>query len=396
MLINSTLAKYLERSSWIRKMFEKGAELKKKFGPENVFDFSLGNPDLPPPQNIVKALDEVKQKAKEPLGLGYLPNAGLMSLREKLAAYLSQEQEVCLAPKHVILTCGAAGGLNVFLKTVLEPEDEVICFAPYFVEYGFYVANHGGNFKVTPSKLPEFSLDLEGLAKEIGPKTRVVLLNSPNNPCGQVYSLEELEAVAKLLEEKSKEYGRPVFLVADEPYRFLTYDGVKVPAILSLSPWAVVISSFSKSLGLAGERIGYIAVSPNLPKQELLLDGLILANRILGFVNAPVIGQYLVLNSLEQQVDTSLYARRRQILGDILTKAGLDVFWPKGGFYFFPKAPQGKEDEFIQQLLANNVLAVPGKGFGCPGYVRFAFCVSEDVIQRAEEPILRAVEKTLD
>ncbi|WP_457571347.1 pyridoxal phosphate-dependent aminotransferase [Desulfovulcanus sp.] len=384
---------YLEKASWIRQMFEKGRELKQKYGPENVFDFSLGNPDLPPPQEVASGLKELADQVNRPFALGYMPNAGLPELRQALAIHLSQEQDVELEDQDIIVTCGAAGGLNAFFRAVLEPGDEVVCPAPYFVEYSFYVQNFGGSLKPVPCKPLTFELDLNGLEAAIGPKVRAVLINSPNNPSGQVYTEEELKGLVDILKTKSNQFGRPIFLVSDEPYRFLTYDQVEVPSILSLYAHSIVISSFSKSLALAGERVGYIAVCPQMEQKESLLAGLILTNRILGYVNAPVIGQYLILKALGSLVDTEKYERRREVMAEVFRGAGLEFSLPRGGFYFFPKAPQEKDHEFVRALMEEKVLAVPGSGFGYPGYVRFAFCVDEDIIARAAEPIKRAVEK---
>lgn len=391
MYLNKQVAGYIERASWIRKMFEQGIKLKEQYGQDRVYDFSLGNPDLPPPEPVIEALDEVKLKAKKPLGLGYMPNAGFPELRKKLAEYLSKEQKVSLEAEDVVITCGAAGGINALFRAILEPQDEVITFAPFFVEYGFYAENHQGVLKVVKTLEPDFALDLESLANHITSKTKVVLINSPNNPSGQIISKLELQSLASLLLEKSKQIGHPIFLVSDEPYRFLSYEQEEVPSIFSIYPYSVVVSSFSKSLGLAGERIGYVAVNPKLEGKKELIDGLILTNRILGFVNAPVIGQYLLLAGLGLEVEKEIYARRRRLMGEILEEAGLLFTWPKGGFYFFPRAPEREEGLFMESLVEERVLAVPGTGFGYPGYVRFAFCVPEEVILKAKEPILRAV-----
>ncbi|SDN65029.1 aspartate aminotransferase [Desulfonauticus submarinus] len=396
MLLNTQVKTYLQRSSWIRKMFEKGAELKKEFGADKVFDFSLGNPDLPPPSSIINEFVKLKELSSKPLALGYMPNAGLPQLREKLALFLSKEQGVSISREEVIITCGAAGGINALFRAILEPKDEVVAFAPFFVEYGFYAENHNGILKVVKTKEPDFSLDLGALDQAIGEKTRAIILNSPNNPSGQVYSEQEIKEIADLLRKKSQKFGKPIFLVADEPYRFLVYDGVEVPSILKFYEFSVVVSSFSKSLGLAGERVGYVLVNPDMPNKQELLAGLVLTNRILGFVNAPIIGQYLLLAGLGSLVDISVYQKRRQLMGQILEQAGLEFTWPKGGFYFFPKAPNKQEDDFITALLKENVLAVPGKGFGFPGYVRFAFCVPEETIKRSAEAIGKAVQNILE
>lgn len=374
-------------------MFETGAELKQKFGPENVFDFSLGNPDLPPPKAVKDALKGVADRADTPLAFGYVPNAGLPATRDALARHLGTEQKTSVTGKDLVVTCGAAGALNTFFHAVLEPDDEVVCPAPYFVEYGFYVANHGGKLVVADSKDFTFDLDLKAIEAAISPKTRAVLVNSPNNPSGQIYPADQLNGLANLLRAKSAEFGRPVFLLSDEPYRFLTYDGVEVPPILPLYEYTVVMGSFSKSLSLAGERIGYILPNPAMDGVDKLLAGLILCNRILGFVNAPVIGQMIVAGALSEGVDVSIYDDRRQAMASILDDVGIAYTMPKGAFYFFPKAPGGDDMAFVNRLLGENILAVPGRGFGCPGYFRLTFCMNKTIIENSRDAFVRAVTK---
>jgi len=394
-LLSAQVSGYIEKSSWIRRMFEAGQELKEKYGRDNVFDFSLGNPDVPPPQEVGQALHKSADGAGEPLALGYMPNAGFPELRRALSEKISREQEVFLPADNVLMTCGAAGALNVIFRAVLEPGEEVLCPAPYFVEYAFYARNHGGELVPVPALEPDFRMDIDALAANISEKTRVVLINSPNNPTGRVYTSEEIQALAEVLEEKSAKSGRPIFLVSDEPYRFLSFEGRSVPSLLNRYPYSIVVNSFSKSLGLAGERIGYAAVSPSMPGSEELMAGMILANRILGFVNAPVVGQKILLHAMDSSVDVGIYARRRKMLARILDKAGLEFPRPEGGFYFFVRSPTGKDQDLIDALMAENVLAVPGSGFGFPGYVRFAFCVPDKVISGSEQAMIRAV-KTLE
>ncbi|MDR2851047.1 MAG: pyridoxal phosphate-dependent aminotransferase [Desulfovibrio sp.] len=379
---------YVEKTSWIRRMFEAGGRLKEQYGTQNVCDFSLGNPDLPAPRAVARALRAFAEHAEEPFAFGYMPNNGFAWARKKLAAYLSVEQGVALGADDVLLSCGAAGGINTFFRAVLNPGDEVVSFAPYFVEYGFYTENHGGVFKAVAGKKDTFAPDIVGLEKALGPKTRVVLINSPNNPTGVVYSGKDIATLAGMLEGKSLEYGHPVWLVSDEPYRFLTYDGVRTPPVLPLYPFAVCIGSFSKNLSLPGERIGYVAIAPHLQQKAKLMAGLTLTNRILGFVNPPVVGQHLMAAALESHVDISVYAARRQAMAETL--AGYDFQMPMGAFYFFPKAPGGNDIAFVNRLLEEKILGVPGTGFGCPGYFRLAFCVDESVIRKAGEGFARA------
>lgn len=381
---------YMENASWIRRMFELGTELKAVHGAENVYDFSLGNPDLPAPSAVGEALVEIAATAGEPFAFGYMPNGGFPGLRKKLAEHLSQEQGVALTGEDVILTCGAAGGLNAFLRAVLDPGADVITFAPYFVEYGFYCENHGGSLKPIPSKAGTFAPDLDRLEDAINENTRAVLINSPHNPTGVVYNNRDLASIARLLENRSQQYGRPIWLIADEPYRFLAYDGTTVPSILPLYPYAVSISSLSKNMSLPGERIGYIAISPKLREKKELMAALALTNRILGFVNPPVVGQKIMERSLGANVDVEVYDRRRKAMAEVLTKGGYSFQMPKGAFYFFPKAPGGDDVAFVNRLLEEKILAVPGSGFGWPGHFRLAFCVDESVIRGAAEGFANA------
>ncbi|SBV95603.1 Aminotransferase class I and II family protein [uncultured delta proteobacterium] len=389
-LVTKSIAGQLQSASWIRRMFEAGTALKKQYGEDAVCDFSLGNPDLPAPPAVAEGLKNVLAIADQPFAFGYMPNAGFPWAREALAKHLSKEQGAPLTSDDVILTCGAAGALNVVFKTILEAGDEVLAIAPYFVEYGGYAGNHGGVLKAVPSNPDDFSLDLAALEKAIGPRTRALIINSPNNPTGQIYSKESLVALSALLLRKGKENGRPIFLLLDEPYRFLNFEGGDVPSVLPLYPYAILASSFSKNLSLPGERVGYIAVSPSLEGRGELVAGLILANRILGFVNPPVIGQHIMVAALGSQADVSVYAARRKAMAEVLTRAGYEFFMPKGAFYFFPKAPGGDDVAFVNRLQEERVLAVPGSGFAGPGHFRLTFCVGEDVIRRAENGLKRA------
>lgn len=393
-LLSTEIAGALERSSWIRRMFETGLELKTRFGAENVYDFSLGNPDLPPPVAVADALRDIADSLGQSGTLGYMPNGGYPQVRAALAKELAREQECELKAEQVILTCGAAGALNALFRAVLEAGDEVVCPAPYFVEYGFYAGNFGGVLKPAPAKELTFDLDLATLDAAIGPKTRAVIVNSPNNPSGAVYAAEELAELAAILAKHSQANGRPILLVSDEPYRFLTYDGVAVPPILPIYPHTVVAGSFSKNLGLAGERVGYLAINPAMPEGAQLMAGATMTNRILGFVNAPAIGQKIMAAALGSEVDASIYARRRDAMARVLSEAGIEFAMPKGAFYFFPKAPGGLGDKaFVDLLMAENVLAVPGSGFGYPGYFRLTFCIDQDTIERSGPAIARAAAK---
>lgn len=389
-ILADSVTGFMKNASWIRRMFEAGGQLKAQYGADKVYDFSLGNPDLPAPPTVAAGLRTFATHAEEPFAFGYMPNGGFPWARQQLATYLSQEQGVSLTADDVILGCGAAGMFNAFLRAVINPGEEMLGFAPYFVEYGFYVANHGGTFRAVMCHKDTFAPDIEALEAAIGPKTRVVLINSPNNPTGAVYSQADVQSLANLLETQSRKYGKPIWLVADEPYRFLAYDGVKVPSVLPLYPYAVVISSFSKSLSLPGERVGYAAASPLLPAKAELMAALALTNRILGFVNPPVVGQHLMAAALGSHADVAVYAARRQAMAEVLTTAGYTFHMPAGAFYFFPQAPGGDDVALVNALMEERVLAVPGSGFGCPGYFRLAFCVDAAIIRNAAEGFARA------
>lgn len=379
-------------ASWIRKMFEEGNVLKARHGADNVCDFSLGNPDLPAPKAVVDGLRTFSAVADRPFAFGYMPNAGFPWAREALAGHLSKEQEIAVGADDVLLSCGAAGALNAFLRTVMNPGEQVCSFAPYFVEYGFYAENHGGTFQAVSSRPDTFAPDVDGLAAMLTPAVKVVLVNSPNNPTGVVYSREDMQALADMLEAKGREFGHPIWLLSDEPYRFLTYDGVKVPPVLPLSPHAVCIGSFSKNLSLPGERIGYAAISPLLEGREELMAGLTLSNRILGYVNPPVVGQHLMVAGMESGVDVAVYDSRRKAMAKVLSDAGYSFIMPKGAFYFFPVAPGGDDVAFAARLVEERILAVPGSGFGWPGHFRLAFCVPEETILKSAEGFARAHE----
>ncbi len=392
-ILSKRVAGYMENSSWIRRMFEAGAQLKAQFGAENVYDFSLGNPDLPPPSSIAKGLTTLSEHAHEPFSFGYMSNGGYPWAREKLAEYLSIEQGIALSADHVILSCGAAGGLNAFFRAVLDMDEEVLAFAPYFVEYGFYAENHNASFSSVPTMPDTFAPNLEALEAAITEKTRVLIINSPNNPTGVVYSKQEIQGIIDVLKRCSDKFNKPIWLVSDEPYRFLAFDDVEIPSVLPLYKHAVVVSSFSKNLSLPGERLGYVIISPLLEEANTLMGALLLTNRILGYVNPPVVGQHLMAAALGSQVDVNVYASRRNAMAKVLSEAGYEFQMPKGAFYFFPKAPGGDDVAFVNKLLENNILAVPGSGFGCKGHFRLAFCVNEQTILNAGPAFAKAIAK---
>ena len=390
--VTNQIKSSMASSSWIRKMFEKGMELKKEFGADAVCDFSLGNPDVPPPAATKETLEEIAANAVKPLGLGYCPNAGLPSVRETMAEYLTKQQNTQVAAKDVVMTVGAAGALVSFFRAVIEPGDEVITPAPYFVEYGAYCGHFGGVLKPVPSIPPSFRPDIAAIEKAITPKTRAIFVNSPNNPTGTIYSLEDLQAIAAIVDKVNETRERPLFLLGDEPYRAFAYDGAEVPPLLPLTKFACVLGSFSKTLSLAGERIGYFAANPAMPDQETLIAAVTLTNRTLGFVNAPVIGQRLAAKLVNETVDLEIYDRRRKLMAKVLRDAGVEFEMPKGAFYFFAKSPVEDDAVFVDALLKEKILVVPGRGFGFPGYVRLSCSVDEEIIERSAEGFKRAME----
>jgi len=376
---------------------EKGLELKQKYGADAVCDFSLGNPDVPPPAAARAALYKIADDAVQPLGLGYCPNAGIPAVRARMADYLSRQQGLALTANDLVMTVGAASALVCFFRATIAKGDEVIVPSPYFVEYGNYCGHFGGLLRPVPTR-EDFTLDLEAIAAAVSPRTRAILVNSPNNPTGTVYSRAELEALAALVEKVNAARGekgeRPLLILSDEPYRAFAYDGAEVPAILPMTKFAVVVGSFSKTLSLAGERIGYLAVNPALTQLDggTLMSTLILVNRTLGSVNAPVIGQKLAAALCDSTVDLAIYKRRRDLMAKVLTDAGISFTMPRGAFYFFPKAPGGDDAKFVDALLKERILAVPGAGFGRAGHIRLSCSVDEKIIARSAEGFKRAAE----
>lgn len=372
---------FLERASWIRKMFEEGTQLKARYGAENVFDFSLGNPNLEPPARFKEVLADM---ATAP-GLGhhsYMPNIGYPAVRQAVAEFVSIEQDLEITTDEVIMTCGAAGALNVSLKAILDPGDEVITPAPYFVEYGFYADNHGGVLKTVPSR-SDFTLDVQAIQAAITPKTKAVLINSPNNPSGQIYSKESLLQLGAVLTEEGRRLNRTLYLISDEPYRKITFDGVKVPSIFSCYAESVIVTSYSKNLSIPGERIGFLAVNPKATYKKDLLAGMALANRILGYVNAPALMQRTIQSLQGICVDPAIYEQKKNLLCDGLSECGYEFVKPKGAFYLFPKTPIPDDVVFVKALQEELILTVPGSGFGSPGYFRIAFCVDDETIRLA-------------
>jgi aspartate aminotransferase len=379
MAISQKVSGFMENSSWIRKMFEEGIRLKKEFGEENVFDLSLGNPVIEPPEEVRKALVESAQDESSGLHR-YMPNAGLADVRAVIAESLSPECKAELSANDVVMVCGAAGGLNITLKALLDPGDEVVIFTPYFVEYLFYADNHGGK-AVAVSTRDDFHLDMEALQNALNAKTKAVIINSPNNPTGVVYSRGELQELADILKSHSDKLGKAVYLISDDPYKKIVFDGVEAPSVMEFYDNSIYITSHSKDIALPGERIGFVAVHPRCEDAGPLMAGLIFCNRVLGFVNAPALIQRAVKQVQSVTVDVEQYRRKRDYLYKEMTRIGYEVVKPQGAFYFFPKSPIPDEVEFVRRLAENKVLVVPGRGFGQPGYFRIAYCFPDSVLE---------------
>ncbi|MFN3534595.1 MAG: pyridoxal phosphate-dependent aminotransferase [Desulfatiglandales bacterium] len=384
------MQEFLERASWIRKMFEEGARRKKLYGVENVYDFSLGNPNLDPPQRFREVLKDLAGNPR-PSQHAYMPNAGLPRTRQAVADYLSREHGLRFGMEDIVMTCGAGGALNVIFKALLNPGEKVIFPAPYFVEYNFYVDNHGG-IPVSVETDEGFLLDLREIEAAIDHNTKAVLINSPNNPTGRVYPEEQILLLGELLRSKSKEFGTTIYLVADEPYRKLVYDDISVPSIFRSYQNTILATSFSKDLSIPGERIGYIAISPESEFRETLSATLVLANRILGFVNAPAFMQWVLPDLLDESVDVNVYKRKRDMLAHALKGFGYELHIPEGAFYLFPKSPIEDDVKFVGLLQEENILVVPGSGFGRPGYFRIAYCVDDRTIEGSLPGFKRVIE----
>jgi len=387
MSIGRTIAEQMEHASWIRRMFEIGARLKRERGEENVFDFTLGNPDGEPPEEVISALRRVVDR-NPPRSHAYMPNAGFTAVRDVIARQLSLQTGLAYTADHIVMTVGAAGAINVVLKSLLDPGDEVIILVPFFPEYQFYIENHAGRMVLVDTD-DTFQPNLGRIAAAITPRTKAIVLNSPHNPTGAVYSAEfllDLEALISGLDH-------PVTVIADEPYKSLIFDGLTLPVIPSLIRRTVVAYSWSKALGIPGERIGYLALSPCLVELEALRDACTFANRILGFINAPAIWQWVIAEVADLQIDPHPYQEKRDLLWEGLTRIGYEVTKPHGTFYMFPKAPIPDDLALVRGLMDEGILAVPGSGFGRAGYFRLSLTIPRRTIERALPGFERALLK---
>lgn len=370
----------VNNNSVIREMFEEGKRLAGIYGAENVFDFSLGNPSVPAPEELNRAVKDILDEEPSIFVHGYMSNAGYEDVRATIADSINRRFGTSFNQSNIIMTVGAAGGMNVIFKTILNPGDEVLTFSPYFVEYNSYVSNYDGKLIAIDPDTETFQANIEDLERKITPKTKALIINNPNNPTGVVYSEKTIKKVAAILDAKQKEYGTEIFIVSDEPYRELAYDGVEVPYITKYYNNTIVGYSFSKSLSLPGERIGYLVIPDEVDDAEQMKTAAAIATRVLGFVNAPSLMQRAVARCIDAKCDVDSYNRNREALYNGLVKLGFECIKPQGAFYLFVKSPVPDEKEFCNVAKKHNVLLVPGSSFKCAGYVRIAYCVSYDTI----------------
>ena len=393
MPISGNVSKSMEEGSWIRRMFEVGIAMKLEYGSDKVFDLSLGNPIVEPPDLFKQELMSLAQSLDKGMHR-YMPNAGYPETRASVANMLSAETGLPFTYNEIVMACGAAGAANVVLRTILNPDDEVVILAPYYGEYIYYIDNHRG-IPVVVNTDREFQLNIDSIKGVISERTRAIIINSPNNPSGAIYPDEDLTQLCKMLYQKQEEYGTEIFIISDEPYRRLIYDGLPYPQIFPHYQNTIIVNSHAKDLGLPGERIGYIAVHPSYRCKEELVDGFIFCTWTLGFVNAPALMQHVVRSLQGLTVDISDYQRKRDYLYGRLTDLGYSVVKPQGAFYLFPKSPLADDVAFVDALQSWNVLTVPGRGFGTPGHFRISYCVEDWVLAGAVEGIARAADKFL-
>lgn len=382
-MISEKMKPLINNNSAIRAMFEEGKKMAAIYGAENVYDFSLGNPNVPAPDEVKQAIIGILNEEDSVMVHGYMSNAGYEDVRQTIAESLNGRFDTNFSYKNIIMVTGAATGLNIVLKTILNPADEVLTFAPYFVEYGNYVRNYDGVLTVVSPNTETFQPNLEEMKGKINEKTRAIIVNSPHNPTGVVYSEETIQKMAAILEEKEQEIGHAIYLISDEPYRELAYDGVKVPYLTKYYKDTIVCYSYSKSLSLPGERIGYVAVPDEVDDSKALLETLPIANRVIGCVNAPSLMQRVVARCVDTEVNVAAYDRNRNLLYNALKEYGFACIKPQGAFYMFVKSPEPNEKAFCERAKKRNILVVPGSSFACPGYVRISYCVSYDMIQRS-------------
>ena len=384
-MISESMKNLVKNNSVIREMFEEGKRLSKIYGKENIYDFSLGNPSVPAPKEINEAIKKVLDTEDSILVHGYMSNCGYEDVREKIAQSINSKFNTEFNYQNIIMTVGAASGLNIILKSILNPNEEVIVFAPYFAEYNNYVQNYSGKLITVSPNLENFLPNLKEFEQKITPSTRAVLINTPNNPTGVVYSKEIIEQIAKIMDKKQKEFNTTIFLISDEPYRELVYEDIEVPYISNYYKNTLIVYSFSKSLSLPGERIGYVVVPNEIEDKQELFEAITISNRIIGCVNAPSLIQRAISHCLNLKIDIEVYNKNRILLYEILTRNGFECIKPEGAFYMFVKSPMEDDKAFCEIAKKYNILMVPGSSFCCKGYVRLAYCVSYDTIKNSEK-----------
>lgn len=382
-MISNNMKSLVSNSSTIRAMFEEGKRLSEIYGVENVFDYSIGNPNVEPPESVKKVINEILNEETPNLVHGYMNNSGYEDVRDAISTFLNKKNALTLSRDNIIMTCGAAGGLNIILKSILNPEDEVITFSPYFGEYANYVKNFNGKLVTCSTNTDTFEPDLDALTKIINNKTKALIINNPNNPTGVIYSKEVIQALADLLNEKQKELNTTIYLISDEPYREIVYDNAEVPCLLKYYNNTFIGYSYSKSLSLPGERIGYVVINSLMEDFEEMASALNIANRILGFVNAPSLFQRVIGRTLGSEVDVDIYKKNRDLLYNHLISLDFTCVKPEGAFYLFPKTPIEDDKKFCEDAKQFNLLLVPGSAFGCPGHVRLAYCISYEKIKNS-------------
>lgn len=383
MAIAKAVENNMEKASWIRRMFEYGHEMKKKYGEKNVFDLTLGNPMVEPPPAFKKRL--VEAVASDEKGMHrYMPNTGYETTRKAVAESLDGDWSIGLESRHVIMTVGAAGALNVAVKALVDPEDEIMIMAPYFPEYRFYANNHRAKERIIETT-SDFQLDIDEIKNNLNSRTKIIILNSPNNPTGVIYPKKAYEDLAQCLDEHEKETGRAVYIISDEPYRKIVYGNKRAPSPMEVCRNTILCTSHSKDLGIPGERIGYAVVRPGCKEEEKLFNAMAFCNRTLGFVNAPALMQKVVEGLQNDSIDMEIYRRKKDRLLRALEKAKIRCSQPQGAFYLFPESPEEDDKEFVKKLAARRVLAVPGSGFGRPGYFRLSFCCDDHTVEGAAQ-----------
>ena len=392
-MISNKMEKLVKNSSVIRAMFEEGKKLSAKYGEENVFDYSLGNPNVEPPKEIKQAIIDIINEEPQNLVHGYMSNYGYEDVRENIAEFINKKNNVNLTKDNIVMTCGAAGGLNIILKTLLNPEDEVIVIAPFFGEYENYVNNFDGKLVVVQADKETFQPDIKALEKGITAKTKAIIINTPNNPTGVIYSSESLTKMAEVLRKKEAEYKTSIYLISDEPYKEIAYDGAEVPFLLNYHKNSFIGYSYSKSLSLPGERIGYVVANSEMDDYKDVIQSLNVANRILGFVNAPSLFQRVIGRTLGAEVDVNIYKKNRDLLYNHLISLGFECVKPQGAFYLFPKSLIPDDKAFAEAAKKYNLLIVPGSSFGCPGHFRLSYCISYEKIEKSLQAFTKLAEE---